>query len=300
MPDVPPGRMLGRRPPARKATLNAVDFIRTLPDHPARDVAPALSWPMDRNDQAGTCGPASVDHALQAIHAQLGVPRTNWTDAQLLDVYRAQNPDFRTWADSDTWRDGGVVLQLLLEDMVRRGEIVAFAAVDHGDAEALRAAIWVGLALITGENLDVAQSSQAVWDYVPDSREWGGHATVSVAYDKAPGGHGVVTWGELVPVTQAFIDHQVEEAWFVLTRAHLAHPGFRDAFDIAGFARAVAELTDDKVVVPSPSPAPAPADDPLADFPWTAMNDWADRPHVWRRATTAARAYRAWRTEHRP
>jgi hypothetical protein len=299
MPDVP-GRMLGRRPPARRATLRIADFIRVLPDHPPVDAAPALRWPMDHNDQAGDCVVASIDHLLQCVHAQLGVPRVNWTDAQLLELYRTQNPGFRSWADGDGPEDNGMVMQTFLEELVRRGEIVAFGAVDHDDAEALRAAVWVGLAIATGEMLDVAQSRQEVWDYVPGSPTWGGHATVSVGYESAPAGHAVVTWGELVPITQAFIDHQVEEAWFVLTRAHLAHEGFRNAFDVPGFAAAVAALTDGKVQVPTDvPPGPTPGGDPLADFPWPAIDDWADRPHVWSKATKAAKAYKSWRGQHR-
>jgi hypothetical protein len=290
-----PSKLLGRRPaiPGRRA-LMASDFI-SLPPRPLVDGAPAMTWPMDRNDVAGDCVVAGADHALQAIYGLLGEPRANWTDAGLLALYQTQNPDFRGWQDGGTSRDGGMVVQLFLEHLVELGEILAFGKVDLTE-DAMKAAVWVGLALVTGERLDVAQQKQTTWDYVPGSAEWGGHCTTSVAYD--PDHQGVVTWGELVEATDSFVGHQVEEAWFVLTHAHLNHPSFRDNFDLEGFAAAVAALTDGKVVVPvDPPPTPTP-DDPMADFPAASLDAWAERPHVFRRAKLASAQYRAWRARH--
>lgn len=46
---------------------------------------------------------------------------------------------------------------------------------------------------------------------------------------------------------------------------------------------------------PAPEPAPVLADDPMADFPFDEVDPWADSPHIWRRATSASKAYKAWR-----
>lgn len=291
-----PTKKLGRRPPKRAATLNVGDYL-TLPPHPIVDPAPDLLWPMDHNDVAGDCVDAGVDHALQSITSQLGVDRRNWDNATLLRNYQTQNPGFRQWSDGGGPDDGGMDIQTFLEYLVSQGEILAFGAVDHTSEDAMKAAVYVGLALVTGEMLDVAQQDQKVWDYDPNSGPWGGHCTVSVAFDQDR--QGVVTWGELVEVTDRFVSRQVEEAWFILTTDHVNHAGFRDHFDLAGFSAAVAELTNGKVVVPVDPPAPpVPGGDPLADFPFNALDGWANHPHVWHPATVAAKQYRAWKTRH--
>jgi hypothetical protein len=256
-----PTKKLGRRPQSLRPSVSVETFLRVsgtaLPPHPLVDPVPPLAYPMDRNDVAGDCVVAGLDHALQTIHAALGVPRQNWTDGQLLAHYQTQNPGFRSWADGGGPNDNGMEIQTFLEHLVKTGEIVAFGRLGL-DQELLKAAIWVGIAVVTGENLEVAQQGQQVWDYSP-SDEWGGHCTTSVSYSASPNREGVVTWGEVVPVSSAFISHQVSEAWFVLTKAHINHPGFRDSFDLTGFAAAVSELTGGKVVVPVPAPQPPPA-----------------------------------------
>jgi hypothetical protein len=285
---------------------------------------------MDHNDTVGDCVVAGPDHALQTIYAALGAQRSNWDDATLLRYYQTQNPGFRSWADANTANDQGMDIQTFLEFLVREGQIVAFGRLDHTREEVLKAATWVGLAIVTGEDLQAAQQDQAVWDYVPGSGGWGGHCTTTVAYSANPDQEAIVSWGEVVQTTEAFISHQISEAWFLLTKPHLDHPGFRDGFDVAGFAQAVSDLTDGKVVVPVPPvpappsppaptppvppappqppapPAPAPeppappdpAPDPLADFPFHLLDRWVKRPFGWALTEDAARAYRTWRAKH--
>jgi hypothetical protein len=270
-PHAHPSKKLGKLAPipGRKAVPFG-SFLTVAPAHPLVDVAPNLIYPMDHNDQAGDCVVAALDHALQVICALLGVARPNWTDAELLAFYRTQNPNFRSWADGGKSVDGGMVIQTFLEYLVAQGVILAFGKVDHTNEDELKAATYLGLAIVTGEVLDVAQQTQTVWDY-KRTAQWGGHATCTVGYQATPDRQTVVTWGELVDVTQAFITHQLDEAWFVLTQAHVDHPDFREHFDLAGFAAAVSELTAGKVVVPVPAPqppappvpAPGPAPAPL-------------------------------------
>lgn len=286
---------LGRRAPepARMSAAVPVTRFITMPERPLAAPAPTVTWPMDFNDRAGDCVVAAMDHLLRAVSVQLGETRANWTEAEILDLYRTQNPDFMGWLDGGTWRDGGMIIQRFLDELTARGEIVGFGRIDHDNEDALKAAIWVGLGVITGENLTQAQATQPVWDYDPTSPDWGGHATVSIAY--TPDQQGVVSWGEVYPVTDLFVDRQVEEAWFVLTHAHLAHPGFRNHFDLNGFARAVSILTNGKITIPVDPPVKPIPVDPFADFPFRALDDWAATPHVFRKATLAAHAYRVWR-----
>lgn len=319
-----PTLKLGKRPPKAADAVLVGDYFlpaaagERLPAFPVNDPPPVLSYPMDRNNVAGCCVVAGLDHALQTIYAALGVPRTNWTDDQLLAFYRTQNPNFTDWSQGGTAADGGMDIQTFLEYLVGQGEIVAFGRLDHTDERLLKAAAYVGVAIVTGEVLQKAQQTQQTWDYVAGSPDWGGHCTTTVAYQADPDEQFCVTWGAVTAMTQTFVERRVEEAWFVLTKAHLQHPNFRDNFDIQGFANAVSELTGGKVVVPvpkppapptppppapvppappapTPPPAPKPAPKPVPAEPVGLLDRWARRPWALWRSLRAAAAWRAYR-----
>jgi hypothetical protein len=168
-------KMLGRRAPKHAPALMLGDFLTAVPAHPITDLAPNLSWPMDHNDEAGDCVVAGLDHALQAICAQLGVPRSSWSDSDLLALYRTQNPSFRSWGDGGTSRDNGMDVQTFLEYLVKQGVLVGFAKVDHTNLEQMKAAAYLGLAVVTGEVLTTRNMSEQVWDYHPGDPDEGGH-----------------------------------------------------------------------------------------------------------------------------
>src|SRR5438105_11969191 len=101
-------RKLGKRPAVDKPHLSFGDFTVTVPAHPIADPAPQLVWPMDKNDVAGDCVVAGVDHSLQAILTQLTGTYTNWTPDQILAYYQTQNPGFGSWADAGGPNDNGM------------------------------------------------------------------------------------------------------------------------------------------------------------------------------------------------
>ncbi len=246
---------LGLRPAVDKPALRFADHLAVVPAHPIADPAPAYNWPIDDNDKWGDCVVAGADHALEAIYRQLTGSYANWTDAQILAYYRTQNPGFDPSTGAN---DNGMVIQIFLEYLVKTGVLLAFAKVDPHNEEEMKAATYLGLAVVTGETLTVAQQNQTIWDYVAGSPTWGGHCTTTIAYDGSPDYEDCVTWGEVVPQTQAFVQQQVSEAWFVLTQAHVDNPSFRAGFDLAGFALAYTEITGSPfpVVVPPPAPVP--------------------------------------------
>ncbi len=322
MPDTPnkdphgvhqhPRQKLGKRPPAKRRTVDVKDFLKVqeeIPEHPEENPAPPLRYPMNRNDEAGVCVVASCDHALQTVAHHLGFPRPNWTDAQIISYYRTQNPDFRTWADAGGPADQGMYIQVFLEHLVQVGEILAFGKVNHKSPEMLEAATYIGMGVITGSGLQVAQQDQRVWDYKANSPEWGGHAVALVGYSGSPTLHTCATWGRHQQMTNNFIKKCMDEAYLILTPAMINSPHFRNNFDLAGFADALADLTNGKVIVPvpvvpdvpvTPTPAPAPPAPELSDFPWNEMMVWERRgtknDPAYEKA--ARRAFRQWRERH--
>lgn len=295
---------LGRRPEDKsRIKIRFGDFVKAVPTHPLTDPIPALLYPMDHNDQAGDCVVAGTDHALQIIMTLLTGSYTNWSDSFLLKAYQSQNPGFKSWADAGGPNDGGMNVATFLDWCVKQKLILAYAQVDVSNLDEIRAAIDIGLAVVTGEDLKAAQQSGTVWDYVAGSAEWGGHCTVWGGYEAHDE---LVSWGSSgYSMTDAFIEHQVDEAYFVLTQAHVDHPGFRNSYDLAGFAAAVSAITNGKVVVPvtptPPGPAPVPPSppSPVADADKVlaqAARDWVTNHHHTGEAATVANAIKAWMT----
>jgi hypothetical protein len=307
---------LGKRAPARKATLQVGEFltVQEIPEHPPASSAPNIRWTMDRNDEAGDCVVAGVNHALQTIATNLGLPRQPWTDAELLELYRTQNPDFRDWSQGGSDADQGMVIQTFLEECVQRGYITAFAQIDHENHELMRAATFIGGAIVTGEVLRTAHEDLKLWD-ASKTGIWGGHCTATVAYGTTDlKQFGLVTWGRMVPYTEAFAERHMDEAWLILTPAMINNPGFRNNFDLRGFADAIAELTNGKVIVPvpplppTPPPVPPPGDNPPPvpvdpawdDFPFADMDEWAKHPRKGdsKHEKLARLAYLRWKADH--
>jgi len=258
-----PTKKTGRREPSNGPAIDFADHLLVPPSAPIADVAPQLVWPMDKNDEWGDCVVAGADHTLETVNTALLGSYTNWSVDQILAYYRTQNPDF----DPNTGvGDNGMDIQTFLSYLVKHGVILGFAKIDHTNPAEMDAAIYLGLAIITGENLTVAQQTQTVWDIVPGDAPWGGHCTTSVGYPGAARDT-CVTWGALVDMTEAFVAQAVEEAWFVITQAHVDHPGFRAGYDMASFAAAYKQLTGRDFPVPVAPPAPSPTPAPPAPAP---------------------------------
>jgi hypothetical protein len=256
---------LGRRDPSNgPAIIFGEHLTGTPPTTPIVNPAPRLVWPMDMNNEWGDCVVAGVDHGLEAIYTALMGSYANWKTDQILSYYRTQNPNF----DPTTGvGDNGMDIQTFLAYLAKRGVILGFAKIDHTNPAEMDAAIYLGLAIITGETLTVAQQTQQVWDVVAGDAVWGGHCTVSVGYPGASTDT-CVTWGKTMDMTERFVQTAVEEAWFIVTQAHVNNPSFRAGYDMASFAAQYKVLTGrDFPVSITPVPAPTPTPPPAPPIP---------------------------------
>lgn len=305
--DVPPihERKLGKLPPIPgRASLRFADFVTAeLPDVPLSFEPPELSWPMDLNDRYGTCVVAGWDHTRQLLQHELANVNTNLTEQQIIELYRTQNPNHPP-------QDDGMYIQVFLEELTRRGDILGFARIDQDDPAAIKAGVYLGLSLMIGAMLDTpqvgAQFDRGVWDYVPNSRQAGGHCVNVVGARAVPGGNLMcVTWARVVDLTPRFMAEQCDEVWFVLTQAHVDHPGFRAGFDLPKFARAYEAITGRTfpvTVTPPPEPPvepPTPERDPIDELMLDYAVKWLNEGHYFYRKTLQARL-RAWVRAKRP
>jgi peptidoglycan hydrolase-like protein with peptidoglycan-binding domain len=255
------GKLKGKRSPSNRPAVNFEDYIVSIPPAPIVDSIPVYMYPMDGNDVMGDCVVADLDHAIQTISGLLTGTQRNFTPAQIISYYQTQNPNFDPNGTASTngpgsSADGGMDIQTFLEYAVAQSLILGFGKVDWTKPAVLQAAIYLGLALIGGVQLQQAQLDQfpVLWDSIPGSPIDGGHGIPYIAYN-AQGAtviYKTVSWGQIVPCTAGFVLNQTDELWFIITKDHIDNPDFRDGFDLIGFSNAVSELTDGKVIVPIP------------------------------------------------
>lgn len=272
------GKRLGLRPPSNRPALLFRD-IRTgvIPEHPlVVDYLKAVTnWAMLGNDSYGDCGPVSVAN-LRALVSKflVGVEQYPTLD-DVLDLYRRSgNPNFPV-------DDNGVDMQQMLGEVHKNGiagnKCVAYAKVDINNLDEVRAAIAIFGGLLLGVDLDIAQQSQTdttkVWDYVRGSGLWGGHAVLASSYTSLTGSGqadlGLVSWAEILGLTDAFWDHQAGEAWVVIWPEHLGTTQFMQGIDLNKLSQYYTQVTNGQVLpLPTPpSPAPTPTPVPPAPSP---------------------------------
>jgi hypothetical protein len=236
---------LGKKNPIKKDSVSFGDFITLVPTSPIVDFAPNYNYPMDDNDNIGDCVVASFDHARQVITGLLTGTQQNFTQEQIINFYKTQNPNFPA-------EDNGMDIQTFLEYLQANNYIVGFASIDYTNPSVLQSAIYMGLAIMTGVQLQQAQMEQfpGIWDVVAESPSLGGHAISAVGYNNSPAIVDVVTWGKVIGATDNFVSIQMDEAWFILLPEHIANPTFRNHFDLNAFAQSVSEITNGKITIP--------------------------------------------------
>lgn len=267
----PNRRALGRRSAKNAPALRLSAFLTEAPVHPDRadHLTGIASWGLWGNDRFGTCGPVSFYNYLKMITYFLTGVEAQPTIEDVYRLYTLCNPDF----DPETGTgDGGVDMQTMLElaksrDVLGNGKMVAFARVDLTSPDEVRAAISIFGGVLLGVTLDTAQDGQTdsgLWDYVRRSPVWGGHAVLAGMYDSDIEDHHsdieVITWAQRIGMTNTFEVHQIDEAWVVILKEHIDHPGFQKGIDVVALEDAYTALTGEDFPVPLPRPPETPED----------------------------------------
>lgn len=267
---------LGRRPPSNKPAIQfRTIWTGAVPEHPAAvdHFAKVSDWGLYGNDKYGVCGPVSIANQRKLVTKYLGGEGVSATQDDVFDLYRRSgNPNFDPLTHAD---DNGVDMQTMLEQVVKGGigmgsglnppaKAIAFARVNVKNPDELRAAVAIFGSMVLGVLLEDAQDAQThtgLWDYA-ESPLWGGHAILHGRYRDEPGDindrDGVITWGKIVDMTQAFIAHQLEEAWIVIWPENLGTIQFQQGIDLRALAVAYLALTDRVLPIAPPAPPPVP------------------------------------------
>jgi hypothetical protein len=225
---------LGRKPKPHDARdlqlsryLTADRALPAIPD--VVDVSAGITqWGMLLNDSLGDCTVAGALHLEMAWSKAAGHhPVFEATNAEALRGYEKScgyDPKNPGTDEGGIERD---VLRYWRKSGLGGRKVAAFVAVDHTSVDEMRAACYLFGGVYLGVDLQVAQQTQQVWDY-DRTTEWGGHAVPLVGYDVSGDGT-VVTWGALKKVTAAFLAHQCNEAWAVLSADLLDDKGVSPA-----------------------------------------------------------------------
>jgi hypothetical protein len=297
---------LGRRPtdPHRLARTIRLPLTGAVPAHPlvTDHLSLVPAWNGTTNFSYGTCGPVFVANSVIVSRKYLLGETVTVTDDDIFDLYRRSgNPDFDPATGAG---DRGVDMTVMLAELVRGGlwitrtggarELVkplCFAMHDTG-IETVHAVTSIFGFDGFGLDLDVAQQAQTdtgVWDYIPGSGSWGGHAVMAGAYTSDPAAHHVdeslISWLERIGTTDAFLGHQLAEAYVVVWPELWSHPAFQAGVDQAALAKAFTDCTRRPFPIPvppapppppPPPPPPAPVADAIDRAFWTPQVDaWA-------------------------
>lgn len=244
-------------------------------------------WPMYLNDRIGDCTCATIGHLVQVFNRYGQKRDVQVSDNDVLTAYSAvsgYNPNTGE-------NDNGAVVQDVLNYWRKTGvgghNILAFAQVDFKNPDELRAAmnifgnIYLGIDFPDSAMVQFNQGEP--WDVVPEAFSEGGHAINAGYYDVSDGMWKVVTWGRIQPMTQAFFDKYVEEAWVVISQEWLDANGRNpEGLDMTTlgdeFTRITGEASPFPEVQPTPAPNPVPnqADEDFAKalVKWLAKKPW--------------------------
>lgn len=197
------------------------------------NIYPKNGWGMLGNDEYGDCvwAGAAHEHMLENLVAQHPV---TFTTAGVLSDYSAVtgfSPDDPNSDQGTNVRDAlnyrrktGIV-----DSAGHRHKIGAFLALDvdrikNGDFKEMDEAAYlfgaVGLGISVPESAMTQFDEGHMWTYVPGSPDEGGHYVPLTAKRKHLE---IVTWARVVPCSQAFLEHVVDEAWAIVS------PDFLDA-----------------------------------------------------------------------
>jgi hypothetical protein len=236
------GKLAAKHDP-RTLMLAAILTAATLPAAPPTcDYSAKVgdSWGMMKNDTLGDCAIAGPGHLIMMRTANAGTEFVP-TDAQIVKAYSAvsgYNP--KTGAN-----DNGCVLLDVMKYWRTSGiaghKIGAFAAVEPTNQLQMKTALWLFEGLVLGFQLPASVENATVWD-VPNGGlkgkgkpgSWGGHCvagstygpitrTTVVGYDLD--GLLVISWGQLIRVTWAFIAAYCDEAYAIVSTDMLLPTG---------------------------------------------------------------------------
>lgn len=214
---------LGKLPVRHDArTLKLSSYLHTPPPVPASADwgGKVRAWGMLANDTVGDCTCAGAGHAdmLWTANASTEVAVT---DAEVLAAYSA----ITGYTPSDPSTDQGANMLDVLNYWRKAGiagiSINSYVSVDWTKPAEVAAAIFLFGSLYIGVNLpqsaEDAFNAGQPWTDTTDTNILGGHCVLLTGYDQKAGTVRLVTWGQEITASMAWLKAYCEEAYAALT-----------------------------------------------------------------------------------
>lgn len=224
--------LLGKRAPRiDPRTLRMATYHKPtvkIPIPPADGYITAVpTWPMYLNDQLGDCVAAAAGHCVEQWTEYAG-DFYEPTDDEILKFYESQG-----YQPGDPSTDNGMAMLPALNYWRKTGlgshKIDAYVAIDPSNHTEVEDAIYLFGNIFIGLQLPLSAQTGNVWQVPPTGLfgdgspgSWGGHCVPVVGYrGVVEGAHAeglmVVTWGQLMPMTWAFLESYCDEAYAILS-----------------------------------------------------------------------------------
>jgi len=209
-------------------------------------------WPMYDNDILGDCVEAAGGHMVDLWEKYTASNKPQPTNTQIIQAYSGASG----YVPGDPSTDNGTDMISFLKYWRSIGigghKILAFVSLKRGDLNELRQAIWLFGAAFIGVQLPVSVQSRDEWTvpnglrgrYAPGS--WGGHCIPVGAYSglvPARTRNRVVTWGEVMTMSDYFYQCYSDEAYAVLSQDWIDTNGLSpNLFNLAALQADLAAL----------------------------------------------------------
>lgn len=261
---------LGRNPVKFDArTFQASKYMRAVSPPPASVdwQSPVPVYGMFKNDVLGCCTIAADGHFVQEWTFDATSNEVTVSDADIITAYSAVSGYDPATGANDNGANELDVLNYLKKTGLGGHKIAAFVQLDVKNKDQLKQAINVFGGIYIGVNMPISAQNQTdngrVWDAEGGNNgepgSWGGHAVHCGKYDDSQ--IECVTWGERQPMTWAFWDKYVEEAYAILSVDFLNGGKDPQGFDIATLTNDLAAVGNNQPF-PEPTPDPNPNPDP--------------------------------------
>jgi hypothetical protein len=253
-------RKLGLRPhrpdPADIHLSSVYEKATELPDSFG---ATGLDWQMLGNDDFGDCYWASAAHEVMAEASQAGrAPQFDTTHvlnsyAAYLGLYGGTALNEQNDRGTDAREGAKFRRREGVKDRLGRGhKIGAYAFIETPDYELIKSAVYDFEGVTVCVNLpqsaedafaayEEGHTDSITWDYVKGSPVIGGHAIAGVAVKD--GKLVVVSWGQEVVMTEAFVEHFLQTVVVYISGSVLDGSGQSPhGLDVAGLKAALAQV----------------------------------------------------------
>lgn len=237
-------------------TLKFTKYLKAnMPALPQRSSWLKLpTWQMYGNDTLGDCVEAAAGHMIDLWQSWTNPAAAQPTLAQVIEAYSGDTG----YVPGDPATDQGTDMLSFLNYWRKTGvgghKIVAYVALDTGNLEQMRQAIYLFGAAFIGLQLPISVQNAASWTVPPSKKgngapgSWGGHCVPVGAFNdnKLPAARNtVITWGETLIMADGFYEVYSDEAYAVLSEDWIAEAGNPEApnsFDLAALQADLAAL----------------------------------------------------------